>query len=289
MRTASTIELDVVCPYAGHALIGFGSKGSRAIEVDHSDAALCCLCGLADEERVVVGIVQDRKPRSCRQRFDCFSFRRCDRLTRTEKLDVALARVGDERDLGLYEIAQLSQLPRSAHSHLNDHEIGFRICVQKRFGHAKLIILVAFGRHHLEGGREDIAQEILRGGLAGRASERDNGALDETAPTARKISDSREGRTHLKDRSAHLVCEDAGALRHSLHTKDDVRALPQCLVDEIVSIDALSRKRYIDEILLHIARIPRDPERQLRGIERLNDHGSASEFCNLFRIEPHRY
>ena len=80
---------------------------------------------------------------------------------------MALARVGDERDLGLYEIAQLSQLPRSAHSHLNDHEIGFRIRVQKRFGYAELIVLVAFGRHHLEGTRKNIAQEILRSGLAG--------------------------------------------------------------------------------------------------------------------------
>ena len=106
---------------------------------------------------------------------------------------MAFADVGDKAPLRAHEPAQLLELMKAAHAHLDDDVSRVGLGGQHGVGDAELVVLVTLRCAHAAGGGEHVAHEVLRGGFTRGPGDADDAALETISPCARKRRDGRLG------------------------------------------------------------------------------------------------
>ena len=193
-RAARRIETHILGPHGRTRRVG-GGKGRTTLGglsgaiIEHARDATGAQVGELEQLRghIVRGV--DERHAACGQRLEQLGFGARDVLAAAQKLDVAFADIGDKAPLRAHEPAQLLELMKAAHAHLDDDVSRVGLSGQHGVGDAELVVLVALCGAHAAGCGEHVAHEVLRGGLARGPGDADDAALEAIAPCARKRRD----------------------------------------------------------------------------------------------------
>ena len=262
------------------------ARGAGAAVSNHLHAAFGRLRLFADEIRVVVGGVQERRA-ARRQAGHRLALRARNVLAAAQQLDMARAHVRDQRHVRLHEFAQAVQLMATAHTHLHNHGLRVRGRVQQRAGNAQLVVLVRPRRHHGELACQHIAHQILRGGLAAGARERNDGTRQMRAPAARQVCDGAVGVLHEDEGAARLLDGPDGLVRKRMGNERGRGTGLECGGHKVVAVHPFAGKSRVQVARGDLARIPRNALD--RGIQAAvgHDYTAINSLLNLFDVQMH--
>ena len=154
----------------------------------------------------------------------------------------------DDPDVGLGDLAELRDLAEPAHAHLDDRDLGLLVEPAERQREADLVVLAPLGDDRARVRRAEGAEDVLRGGLRGRARDRD----------------------HLRVRSlAHRPPESAERAEGVLRDEGGRGPCLERLLDEVdPAADGDEEVARLDA-----ARVDRDPGHALRAAAPLEPAG----------------
>ncbi len=114
-------------------------------------------------------------------------------LQRAELLQVALAHGGDDRDVGAGDPGEGRDLAGLVGAQLEDHDLGVVGDGEEREGHPDAVVQVALGGVDPARRREGRRRHVLRGGLARRSGDGDDGRLQGLPAMCGETAEGHEG------------------------------------------------------------------------------------------------
>ena len=195
-----------------------------------------------------------------------------DVLARAEEPDMRGADLGDDAVGRLGDARERLDLPRAVHAHL-EHE-HLRVGGRRENGErqADEAVEVALGGVHAVGRGEQVAQDLLRGGLAHRSCDAHDRAAHARAVTLREALEKDLGVVGAEHGALVLVGELDEAAARLFGENHAGSPGAHRLRREVVSVDLLARKGDEDAVALNGARVDHAPPADAFGVAGVRHH-----------------